>query len=214
MSKVAVRRLILYTVLFVSILAIAVGSQVFAYTVVTYGDQNIEQWQGRIGGDLVQAYVMFWVNRPTVIQSISMFTQYSGSDGTQCFYFGIYKDNGSGSPAGQPLVASTSTGAYGSPYCLRGTGSWGPGWQTWRLRPSDYLVINGTGAYWLATLARYSYGNIYHYAYTGAYDFNYGYADYFFSALYSNGLPAIFNPNPSWEANAPYSIYLTGVTVA
>ncbi len=213
LSTVGVRRLMIYTVLFVSILAVAVGSQVFAATIITYGDQNIEQWSGSLGGDIVQAYVMFWVNRPTVIQSVSIFTQYSGSDGKQCMYFGIYRDSGSGSPAGQPLVASTYSGYYGSPYCLRGTGSWGPAWQTWKLRPSDYLVINQTGGYWLAVLARYQYGSIYHYAYTGAYDYNYGYADYFFASMYVNGFPSVFSPNPAYESNAPYSIYVTGITL-
>ena len=93
--------------------------------------------------------------------------------------FGIYQDNGSGSPAGQPLVAYTRNA-----YCLHGSGSWGPAWQTWNLKPSDYLTINTPGSYWLCTLAEQTYGSIYHYAYTGtSYDYTYGYANYYFSTI-------------------------------
>jgi hypothetical protein len=133
-----------------------------------------------------------------------MYMQYSGSDGTQCVKFGIYRDNGSGSPAGQFLVAATQR-----EYCLHGTGSWGPDWQTWRLG-FDTLRINEAGDYWICTLAKQTFGSIYHYAYTGAYDYTYGYANYFFYTPYETGFPQIFTTTPGWEANAPYSIYVTG----
>jgi hypothetical protein len=124
--------------------------------------------------------------------------------------FGIYADNGSGSPAGQPLVAYTRNA-----YCLRGSGSWGPAWQTWNLKPSDYLKLTTPGDYWLCILASETYGSIYHYAYTGAsYDYTYGYANYFFQSYFSNGFPTTFQPNSAqgigWESNAPYSFYMTG----
>jgi hypothetical protein len=175
-----------------------------AYT-VSYGDRNVEQWGGTIGGDLVQAYTKVTVGRATVIQSVSMFLQYAGSDGTQCMLFGIYQDNGSGSPAGQPLVAFTRYA-----YCLHGTASWGPAWQTWKLFPSDYLMISAPGDYWLCTLAKQTYGSILHYSYSGAYDYTYGYANYFFASPYANGFPTTFTSTPGWESNAPYSFYMTG----
>jgi len=178
--------------------------QGLAQSPAIYGDQNVEQWAGQIGGNLVQAYVLFTVPGPVVIQSVSMYLQYSGSDGSQCMLFGIYEDNGNGSPAGQPLVASTK----GS-YCLRGSASWGPAWQTWRLRPGDNLTIIAAGSYWLATLASQTCGSIYHYAYSEAYDYTYGYADYFFPAPYSQGFPTVFSSTPGWEGNAPYSMYVT-----
>ena len=170
----------------------------------TYGDTNIEQWTSTIGGNLVQAYVTFTVPGPVVIQSISMYVQYSGSDGSQCMFFVIYQDNGSGSPAGQPLVASTRNA-----YCLHGSVIWGPAWQTWTLRHDDNLTIPAAGTYWLATLAAQTYGSIYHYAYSSSYDYTYGYATYFFVAPYSQGFPSTFSSNPAWEGNGPYSIYVT-----
>jgi len=186
--------------------------QTFAASTVRLGDQNVEQWQGTIGGNLVQAYTLVSIKQPTVLQSVSMFLQYSGSDGSQCILFGIYQDNGSGSPAGMPLVAYTRNA-----YCLRGTGSWGPAWQTWNLKPSDYLKISTPGDYWLCTLASATFGSIYHYSYTGAsYDYTYGYANYFFNSPFSNGFPTTFQPNSpegiGWESNAPYSFYMTGTT--
>ena len=202
-----VRMLMYILVLGVIILGQAFATQTFGVTVARYGDQNIEQWPGTIGGDLVQAYIMITVNGPTVIQSVSMYLQYSGSDGTQCMYFGVYQDNGSGSPAGQPLVAFTSTA-----YCLHGSGSWGPDWQTWRLRASDYMLLPTAGGYWICTLAKQTYGLIYHYAYTGAYDYTYGYANYFFPAPFGNGFPTTFASSPGWESNAPYSFYVTGLS--
>ena len=63
-----------------------------AYTgaVANYGDQNVEQWAGTIGANIVQAYSMFTVPGPALIRSVSMYLQYAGSDGSQCMRFGIY----------------------------------------------------------------------------------------------------------------------------
>jgi len=200
------RAAIYLILLAVFIFAQPILAQTFGVNSTRYGDQNIEQWGGTIGGDLVQAYTKITINTPTVIKSVSMYLQYAGSDGSQCMKFGIYQDNGSGSPTGQPLVASTQNG-----YCLRGSASWGPAWQTWNLVQSDYLTIKTPGDYWLCTLAKWTYGSIYHYAYSGAYDYNYGYANYFFVSPYSQGFPTTFSSNPAWESNAPYSFYVTGV---
>jgi len=182
-----------------------VVTQTFGVVSSRFGDQNVEQWTGTIGGDLVQAYVLITVEKPIVVQSVSLYLQYSGSDASQCIKFGIYKDNGSGSPAGQPLVAATQNG-----YCLRGSASWGPAWQTWKLHPADYLTISEAGDYWLCTLAKQTYGSIYHYAYAQSYDYTYGYANYFFGSPYDQGFPSTFSSNPAWESNAPYSFYATG----
>lgn len=189
------------------IVAQPVIAQTFGATLVFYGDSNVEQWAGTIGGNLVQAYTSFTVNTPTILQSVSMFLQYSGSDGSQCMYFGVYQDNGSGSPIGQPLVAATSH--Y---YCLRAAATWGPAWQTWKLFPSDYMTILTPGTYWLCTLASETFGTIYHYSYYGAYDYTYGYSDYFFVAPFANGFPLYFSPNPASETNGPYSFYATGTS--
>jgi hypothetical protein len=194
---------IVYLILLIG-LAVTLLPQSFASTIANYGDENVEQWTSTIGGNMVQAYVMFTVPGPVVIRSISMYMQYSGSDGSQCMWFGVYQDNGSGSPAGQPLVASTKT-----VYCLHGSASWGPAWETWRLRSNDTLSIPAGGAYWLATLAAQTYGNIYHYAYSSSYDYTYGYATYFFTTPYSLGFPTYFSSSPAWEGNGPYSIYVT-----
>ena len=121
--------------------------------------------------------------------------------------FGIYQDNGNGSPAGQSLVASTTNA-----YCLHGSASWGPAWETWKLRSSDYLTINASGTYWLAVLASETFGNVYHYAYSSSYDYTYGYATYFFYSPYSQGFPTIFSSSPVWEGNGPYSIYVTATS--
>jgi len=195
--------LMLLTVL---VLAQPMMTQTFALQTVNFGNQNIEQYPDNIGGGFVQAYVMITITHPTLIQSVSLLLQYSGSDGSQCIKFGIYKDNGYGSPAGQPLVAATQNG-----YCLRAVASWGPNWQTWNLAASDYLAINLTGTYWICTLARQTYGTIYHYAYTGGYDYTYGYDDFFFPTPYETGFPMTFALHPSWETYAPFSFYVTGV---
>lgn len=201
-------RVSIYLVLVaVFIIAQPIIAQTFGATLVFYGDQNIEQWSGTIGGDLVQAYVTFTVNTPTILQSVSMYVQYSGSDGSQCMYFGVYQDNGSGTPAGQPLVAATSHA-----YCLRAAATWGPAWMTWKLFPSDYMAILTPGTYWLCTLARQSYGTIFHYSYTGAYDWTYGYSDYFFVAPFANGFPQFFSTTPASETIGPFSFYATGTS--
>jgi hypothetical protein len=191
----------------VFIIAQPIVAQTFGATLTFYGDPNVEQWSSTIGGDLVQAYSMITVDSPTVLHSISMFLQYSGSDGSQCMYFGIYQDNGSWNPAGQPLVVATSHA-----YCLRSAATWGPAWQTWKLIPSDYLIISTPGTYWLCTLAKQTYGTIFHYSYAGAYDYTYGYSDYFFVAPFANGFPQFFSPNPASETNGPYSLYATGIS--
>lgn len=201
-------RFIIYLILLIAMSATLLVSQTFALSVSYYGDQNIEQWSSTIGSNEVQAYLMFTVPGPVVIQAVSMYVQYSGSDGTQCMLFGIYQDNGNGSPAGQPLVASTLTS-----YCLHGAVTWGPGWETWRLRPGDGLRIDAAGTYWLAVLAGQSYGNIFHYAYSSSYDYTYGYSTYFFYAPYSQGFPTVYSSTPSWEGNGPYSIYVTAVSM-
>jgi len=202
-------RTTLYLVLLIAfVISQPILAQTFADTTMNFGDQNVEQWSSVIGGDMVQAYTMITITQPTVIQSVSMYMQYSGSDGSQCIKFGIYQDNGNGSPAGQPLVAATQNG-----YCLHGSASWGPAWETWKLHPSDYLVINQTGTYWVTTLAKQTYGSIYHYAYAQDYDYTYGYANYFFLSPYANGFPQTFSSNPAWESNAPYSLYVTGISL-
>jgi len=198
---------IVYLILLMTLAATAVIPQAFASTVASYGDSNVEQWTSTIGANIVQAYLMFSVPGPVVIQSVSMYMQYSGSDGSQCMRFGIYQDDGSGSPAGQLLVASTTNA-----YCLHGAVTWGPAWETWKLRPVDYLTINATGTYWLALLASQSFGSVYHYAYSSSYDYTYGYATYFFYSPYSQGFPTIFSSSPVWEGNGPYSIYVTATS--
>jgi hypothetical protein len=194
------------SLLLISLSAALVVPQASA-SVATYGDTNIEQWTGTIAGDIVQAYLTFSVPGPVIIQSVSMYMQYSGSDGSQCMFFGIYQDNGNGSPAGQPLISSTKTA-----YCLHGSVMWGPSWQTWKLRPGDNLTIPAAGTYWLATLAKQTYGYIYHYAYSWSYDWTYGYSTYFFYSLYSNGFPTTFSSNPAWESNGPYSMYVAATS--
>lgn len=207
--RVLTSRVFIYlTVLVVFIIVQPLAMQAFAASGVRLGDQNVEAYAGTIGGNQVQAYTLVTVTHATVLQSVSMYLAYSGSDGSQCMLFGIYQDNGSGSPAGQPLVAYTRNA-----YCLHGSGSWGPAWQTWNLKPSDYLMINTPGSYWLCTLAEQTYGSIYHYANAGtAYDYNYGYANYFFPSSFSNGFPVTFSSplGIGWESNAPYSFYMTG----
>jgi hypothetical protein len=198
---------VIYLILLIALSLTLTIPGTFAATVTTYGDQNIEQWTGTIGGNIVQAYMLFTVPGPTVILSVSMYLQYSGSDGSQCMRFGIYQDNGNGSPAGQPLIASTQNS-----YCLHGSVTWGPAWETWRLRRDDNLTLNAAGSYWLATLAPQTYGTIYHYAYSEDYDYTYGYADYFFASPYSQGFPTVFSSTPAWEGNGPYSIYVTATS--
>ncbi|MGP8070864.1 MAG: hypothetical protein ACLP5V_13350 [Candidatus Bathyarchaeia archaeon] len=179
-------------------------------------------------GQYVEALTKITVNQSTVIQSVSMYLQYNGSDGSQCLKFGVYEDNG-GSPYGQsspmnePLIASTKNG-----YCFV-VGNFGPGWETWVLQASDYLTIPA-GVYWLAVLPEQSYGLIYHFTYTGLYPgqylYNYGYFMYGFPVSYALGFPATvfgatpygyggylilpYNSGNVGQYNAPYSLYVTG----
>jgi hypothetical protein len=162
------------------------------------------------------------------MQSVSLYLQYTGSDGSQCLKFGIYADDGSGhGPLGSGLVAATQNG-----YCFQVTESFGPAWETWQLAPSDYLTISTPGVYWLCILALQAYGTIYHYTYTGVYGgqflYNYAYYSYSYPASYSLGFPQINFPQGSYaqnnpmvnypraanftisQYNAPFSFYMTG----
>ena len=173
-------------------------------TGVSYGDQNIEPWSDTIGGNVVQAYTEITVTSPTIITSVSLYLQYYGSDGSQCMYFGLYPDPGTGSPAGQQLAAATRQA-----YCLRSGGAWGPAWQTWNLNPSDYMLVE-PGTYWLCTLARYTFGTVYHYSYADGNDWPYGTSTYFFAAVFETGFPQFFSPTPTSYTEGPYSFYVTG----
>jgi len=186
-----------------------ISTAVSAQQVMLLGDLNTERWSGTIGGNVVQAYTRIQVSEPIVIQSVSMYLQYAGSDGSQCMMFGVYRDNGAGSPAGEPLVATTRTA-----YCLHGTSSWGPAWQRWSLLPSDYLQISSPGTYWLCTLAKQTYGYIFHYGWSGssAYDYRYGYATYYFYWPFNHEFPSVFSNTPTAEYYGPYSFYVAGST--
>jgi hypothetical protein len=188
------------------IVAQLILAQTFGATEVIYGDPNVEQWPDTIGGDMVQAYTVIIVNAPTLITSVSMFLQYSGSDGSQCMYFGIYPDNGSGSPAGSTLVTATKQA-----YCLKGGSTWGPAWQTWNLTPSDYMTVQ-PGTYWLCTLAKQTFGTVYHYSYASGADWSYGTSAYYFAATFDNGFPQFFSSHPASSTEGPYSFYVTGIT--
>jgi len=212
------------TVLLV-LLAVTITSPVFASTIL--GDYNIEPATTTLVGSYVMALTKFSVTQPTTLQSISLFLQYTGSDGSQCIKFGIYRDNGGSygqsSPLYQPLVAATHYG-----YCLQ-VGDFGPAWETWVLLPGDQMTI-GAGTYWLSTLASESYGAIYHFTYTGAYGgqflYQYGYFYYGFPASFALGYPPTLFGNTTYtngqgnilpfnSANiggydAPFSFYATG----
>jgi len=210
------------------------ASQTAAVSAATnYGDMNIETRTSTLQQQYVVALTRIVVTQPTVMQSVSLYLQYQGSDGSQCLKFGIYTDAGYGSgPLGSGLVGATQNG-----YCLQVTESWGPAWETWQLLPSDYLTINTPGVYWLCILASQAYGTIYHYTYTGAYGgeflYNYAYYSYSFPASYALGFPQISFPQGSYsqntplpsvtgphypeplnftisEYNAPFSFYMTG----
>jgi len=191
-----------------------------------YGDTNIELLTSTLIQQYVVALTKITVTHPIVMQSVSLYLQYTGSDGSQCIKFGIYADDGNG-PLGQSLVAATRNG-----YCFQVTENWGPAWETWQLAPSDYLTINTPGIYWLCTLANQAYGTIYHYTYTGSYGgqylYDYAYYSYSYPASYSLGFPQINFPQGSYaqnnplvnypraanftiaEYNAPFSFYMTG----
>ena len=213
--------------------ALLASQSVAASTVSNYGDTNIEALTSTLQQQYVVAMTRIVVTHPTVMQSVSLYLQYQGSDGSQCLKFGIYADAGYGNgPLGSGLVGATQNG-----YCFQITESWGPAWETWQLVPSDYLTINTPGVYWLCILASEAYGTIYHYTYTGAYGgeflYNYAYYSYYFPASYALGFPQINFPQGSYaqstplpsvtgphypaplnftvsEFNAPFSFYMTG----
>jgi hypothetical protein len=217
---------VVFTLLSLAAIITLTAPFVSVYAAVNYGDTNIELATTNLLDNYVDALNKITVTQPTTITSISMYLQYTGSDGSQCIKFGIYGDNGGSygqsSPLYQPLVATTSQG-----YCLQ-VGDFGPAWETWTLLPSDEMVVS-PGTYWLTTLAKQDFGTIYHYTYTGAFGgqsfYNYGYFNYAFPASYALGFPpTVFgnttygnylivphNPNDTGAYNAPYSFYVTGV---
>ena len=202
---------------------------ILAQTIVTYGDTNIEPVTTNLLDNYVDALTKIVVTQPITITSVSMYLQYSGSDGSQCIKFGIYRDNGASwgqsSPLNQPLVAATRLG-----YCFL-LGDFGPAWETWALLPPDYMVVD-PGTYWIATLASQDFGVIYHFTYTGAYGgqylYTYGYYNYAFPASFRLGFPPTtfgnaaytngngnilpYNPADIGDYNAPFSFYVTGTT--
>jgi hypothetical protein len=196
---------------------------VFGSTVL--GDTNIEVVTSTLSAQYVEALTKITVTQPMVIHSVSIYLQYTWSDGSQCLKFAIYGDNGEGygqsSPLNEPLISATQNG-----YCFV-TGNFGPAWETWNLQPSDYLNIPAAGVYWIAVLPEQSYGTIYHFTYTGLYPaqylYTYGYFSYAFPASYVLGFPpAVFGAIPAngyiiqpnapnvGDYNAPYSLYVTG----
>jgi len=220
---------IVLTIVSLAVVLALTAPFISASVIVTYGDTNIEPATTNLLDNYVDALTKITVTQPTTITSVSMYLQYTGSDGSQCIKFGIYKDNGASwgqsSPLNQSLVAATHYG-----YCLL-VGNFGPGWETWPLLPSDFIVL-GPGTYWLATLASQDFGTIYHFTYTGAYGgqylYNYGYFNYAFPASYALGFPPTvfgnatytngdgnimpFNPANVGEYDAPFSFYVTGTT--
>jgi hypothetical protein len=202
---------------------LATPPSVFASTIL--GDANIEPVTSTFNAQYVEALTKITVTQAIVIHSVSMYLQYTGSDGSQCLKFAIYGDDGGSygqsSPLNQPLISATQNG-----YCFV-TGNFGPAWETWTLQPSDYLTIPSSGVYWLAVLPKESYGTIYHFTYTGLYPgqylYNYGYFMYGFPASYALGIPSTvfgavpcneclilpYNSGNVGEYNAPYSFYVS-----
>jgi len=180
------------------------ASQTVAVSASTiYGDTNIETRTSTLLQQYVFAMTRITVTHPTVMQSVSLYLQYDGSDGSQCLKFGIYADSGNGNgPLGSSLVAGTRNG-----YCFLITAGFGPAWETWQLAPSDYLTINTPGVYWLSILANQAYGTVYHYTYTGVYGgqflYDYAYFSYSYPASYSLGFPGINFPQNSYAQNSP-----------
>jgi hypothetical protein len=204
----------------------SISVSVFGSTIL--GDTNVEPVFSTFNAQYVEALTKIVVTQPTVIHSVSMYLQYTGSDGSQCLKFGIYADNGGAygqsSPLNEPLIAATHNG-----YCFKVTPSFGPAWETWNLQSSDNLTIPTSGVYWLAVLPKESYGVIYHFTYTGLYpgqyQYSYGYFMYGFPASYALGFPPTsfglsygsggylilpYNSGNVGEYNAPYSFYVTG----
>jgi len=210
---------------FLVLLAFTVSSPVTAYTIL--GDSNVEPATSTLVSQYIMALTKFTVTHSTTIQSISLFLQYTGSDGNQCIKFGVYGDNGAqygqSSPLNQPLIAATHYG-----YCFL-TGNFGPAWETWVLLPGDSMTL-AAGTYWLCTLASEAYGTIYHFTYTGAYGgqflYQYGYFYYGFPASFVLGYPPTvfgnttytdgqglilpFNSANIGEYDAPFSFFATG----
>lgn len=211
--------------LFLVLLALTFSSSAFGYSIL--GDSNVEPATSTLVSQYVMALTKFTVTHSTTIQSISLFLQYAGSDGSQCIKFGIYGDNGGpygqSNPLNQPLTAATHNG-----YCLQ-TGDFGPAWETWVLLPGDSMSL-GPGTYWLCTLASEDYGTIYHFTYTGAYGgqflYQYGYFYYGFPASFALGYPPTvfgnttytdgqglilpFNSANIGDYDAPYSFFAIG----
>ena len=217
---------ILVALFIVGIVVLVAPGSVLGATVL--GDANVEPVTTTLGpANFVMALTKITVTHPTTINSVSMFLQYTGSDGSQCVKFGIYGDDGGpygqSSPMYQPLIAATTSG-----YCFN-LGDFGPAWETWTLLPWDTLTINTPGTYWLTTLAKEGYGTVYHFTYTGAYGgqflYKYGYFYYGFPASYTLGYPPTifgnttysnsnlilpFNSQNIGEYDAPFSFYATG----
>lgn len=99
---------------------------VSVYAAVAYGDANVEPATTTLLASYVDALTKITVTHATTITSVSMYLQYTGSDGGQCIKFGIYGDNGGpygqSNPLNQPLIAATKDG-----YCLQ-VGNFGPAW--------------------------------------------------------------------------------------
>jgi hypothetical protein len=223
MYEKELRRFSVALLLIVATVTLIASQSIAVSASANYGDTNIETLTSTLIQQYVVALTKITITHPTVMQSVSMYLHYTGSDGSQCIKFGIYSDDGNGSPMGQSFVAATQNG-----YCFQITESWGPAWETWQLVPSDYLTISTPGVYWLCTLANQAYGTIYHYTYTGSnggqYLYNYGYYSYSFPASYSLGFPQVNFPQPNFpgahlamaanftivENNAPFSFYMTG----
>jgi hypothetical protein len=196
--------------------------------VMVLGDTNVEPVTTTLGpANYVMALTKITVTQPTTIRSVSIYLQYTGSDGSQCIKFGIYGDNGASygqsSPINESLIAATVNG-----YCFQ-AGDFGPAWETWTLLPWDTLTISTPGTYWLTTLTKEGYGNAYHFTYTGAYGgqflYKYGYFYYGFPASFTLGYPPTIFGNMTYsnanliqpfnqfnigEYNAPFSFYVTG----
>jgi len=218
-------QLIILVLLFLTAsILLATPPAVFASAVL--GDANIELVASGFNAQYVEALTKFTASRPTTLTSVSMYLQYSDSDGSQCLKFGIYADNGAAygqsSPLNEPLISATQNG-----YCFQVTSQFGPAWETWNLEPSDYLTIPSAGVYWLAVLPKEGWGTIYHFTFTGLYPsqylYTYGYFMYAFPASYVLGFPpAVFGAIPTngyvvqpnaptvLDYNAPYSFYATG----
>ena len=61
-----------------------------------YGDTNVEPLASTLIQQYVVALTKITVTHPTVMQSVSLYVQYTGSDGSQCLKFGIYADGNNG----------------------------------------------------------------------------------------------------------------------